>query len=343
MKTFSPAQFEDGEGASSASSSSSSMAAAACLRALERVERIIEQETLALRSRQPVDLADLNRRKSYGLLELSRSMRGVDRATAVTWLAPSLRRLRGKLAPSGSAWIASLGLDDQLAAVGDEGYVLAVTSQAGLTCTVIAANTDVGVLYGAFHFLRLLQTRQAIHVLAISSKPRIKLRVLNHWDNLDRTIERGYAGFSLWDWHKLPDYLDPRYRDYARACASVGLNGTLLNNTNASAYLLMEQYLVKVAAMVDVFRPYGLKIFISVRFSAPIELGGAGHRRSCRSGRAGLVEGQNRRGLPARAGSGRLRGQGRIPKANPARMITTVPTPKGPTCWPTPWPIMAAC
>ena len=106
----------------------------------------------------------------------------------------------------------------------------------GRRATVIAANTDVGVLYGAFHFLRLLQTQQPIEARSRSSSaPRMQHRVLNHWDNLDRTVERGYAGFSLWDWHKLPDYLDPRYTDYARANASIGINGTVLTNVNANA------------------------------------------------------------------------------------------------------------
>ena len=65
--------------------------------------------------------------------------------------------------------------------------------------------------------------------------PHIQLRVLDHWDNLDRTVERGYAGQSLWDWHKLPDYIDPRYIDYARANASLGINATVLTNVNANA------------------------------------------------------------------------------------------------------------
>ena len=175
--------------------------------------------------------------------------------------------------PSGSAWIAALGLDDRLAAVGDEGYVLTMAARDGLACTAIAANTDIGVLYGAFHFLRLLQTQQPIHALALTSRPRLKLRVLNHWDNLDRTIERGYAGCSIWDWHKLPDYIDPRYTDYARACASLGLNGSVLTNVNASTLILREQYLRKVAALADVFRPYGLKVYVAARFSSPIDLG----------------------------------------------------------------------
>ena len=74
----------------------------------------------------------------------------------------------------------------------------------GHAATVIAANSDVGVLYGAFHFLRLLQTRQDLQSLDIVSQPRTQIRVLNHWDNLDRHVERGYAGQSIWDWHKLP-------------------------------------------------------------------------------------------------------------------------------------------
>ena len=90
-------------------------------------------------------------------------------------------------------------------------------------------------MYGAFHFLRLLQTAQSIAHLDLREAPHIKLRVLNHWDNLDGHVERGYAGDSIWDWQKLPDYLDPRYTDYARANASIGINGTVLNNVNADA------------------------------------------------------------------------------------------------------------
>ncbi len=104
--------------------------------------------------------------------------------------------------------------------------------------------------------------------------PRIRHRVLDHWDNLDRTVERGYAGFSLWDWHKLPDYRDPRYTDYARANASIGINGTVLTNVNADATSLTPPYLAKAAALADVFRPYGIRVYLSARFSAPIEIGG---------------------------------------------------------------------
>ncbi len=139
---------------------------------------------------------------------------------------------------------------------------------------MIAANRDVGVLYGVFAFLRHLQMHQPLADLRIVSQPKTEYRMLFHWDNLDRTIERGYAGFSLWDWHKLPDYLDPRYTDYARANASIGINSVVLNNANASALSLTHPYLIKLAALANVFRPYGMRVFLSARFTAPMEIDG---------------------------------------------------------------------
>src|SRR5690606_28541843 len=158
--------------------------------------------------------------------------------------------------------------------LGDEGYIIASEKHKGKQITVITGNSDVGVMYGVFHYLRLIQTESSVKNLSIVSTPKLKNRILNHWDNLDRTVERGYAGFSLWDWHKLPDYIDQRYIDYARANASIGINGTVLTNVNANALILTEDYLVKVKALADVFRPYGLKVYLTARFSAPIEVGG---------------------------------------------------------------------
>jgi alpha-glucuronidase len=159
-----------------------------------------------------------------------------------------------------------------LSSLNDEGYHISNSSSSKMI--VITGNTDIGVLYGVFHFIRLLQTQQDISNLNIFSSPKIKYRLLNHWDNLNRTVERGYAGFSIWDWHKLPDYIDQRYIDYARANASIGINGTVLTNVNANATILTKQYLDKVAALANVFRPYGIKVFLTARFSAPIEIGG---------------------------------------------------------------------
>jgi alpha-glucuronidase len=174
--------------------------------------------------------------------------------------------------PSSSPTIAGLQLD--LGGIGPEGYRIRTVSIQGRATTVIAANQDIGVLYGAFHFLRLLQTHQPVAQLDLQSAPRVRQRVLNHWDNLDRTIERGYAGASIWDWHKLPDYLDPRYTDYARACASIGINGAVVTNVAANATSLTAPYIEKAAALAGVFRPYGIRLYLTARFSAPIQIGG---------------------------------------------------------------------
>lgn len=176
--------------------------------------------------------------------------------------------------PSNSALIASLKLGNKLKNLGDEGYLILTKKEKKKNLVIVAANTDIGMLYGSFHFLRLIQTYEDIDRLSITSQPRIQHRILNHWDNLDRTVERGYAGFSLWDWHKLPDYIDQRYLDYARANASIGINGTVLTNVNANALILTEPWLIKVAALADAFRPYGIKVYLTARFSAPIEIGG---------------------------------------------------------------------
>ena len=174
--------------------------------------------------------------------------------------------------PSSSHSIAELHLD--LTAAGPEGYVIRSAAIGSHRATVIAANQDVGVLYGVFHFLRLIQTRQDIEHLDVSSAPRVQLRVLDHWDNLDGSVERGYAGSSLWDWFTLPDFLDPRYTDYARACASIGINGSVLTSVNASAVVLTPRYIERVAALARLFRPYGIRVYLSARFSAPVEIGG---------------------------------------------------------------------
>ena len=158
--------------------------------------------------------------------------------------------------------------------LGKEGFIIRSLSENGKKNTFITANNDIGILYGVFHFLKLLQTRQNIGNLNITSVPKIENRILDHWDNLNRTVERGFAGISLWNWHLLPDYLDQRYTDYARANASIGINGSVLTNVNANAVVLTKEYLIKVKALADVFRPYGIRVYLTAKFSAPIEIGG---------------------------------------------------------------------
>ena len=155
-----------------------------------------------------------------------------------------------------------------------DGFVIKQIQVDNKTHIVITGKTDYGVLYGVFRFLRELQTHKSISGINIVDSPKVAIRMLNHWDNLDRTVERGYAGLSIWNWHTLPDYIDQRYIDYARANASIGINGTALTNVNANAFILTPHYLEKVKALADVFRPYGIKVYLTARFSAPIEIGG---------------------------------------------------------------------
>ncbi len=160
--------------------------------------------------------------------------------------------------------------------LGKEGYLLRSTRVQGHRVTLIAANTDIGLLYGAFAWLRTIQTRSAANALStldLRESPALQLRVLNHWDNLDRSVERGYAGESIWNWWALPGIHDRRYVDYARANASLGINGTVLNNVNAKPEILTAPWLAKVQTLAEVLRPYGIKVYLSVRFSTPLELG----------------------------------------------------------------------
>jgi len=166
------------------------------------------------------------------------------------------------------------GMKLSLPAPGSQGYAIRSTTIGGHRALIVAAEDDVGVLYGVFHLLRLLQTRQSLDAVELQETPAFRFRVLNHWDNLDRSVERGYAGQSIWDWHKLPDYIDPRYVDYARANASLGINATVLTNVNSNAVSLRPDYLEKAAALANVLRPYGIRVFLTVRFAAPIEIGG---------------------------------------------------------------------
>lgn len=139
---------------------------------------------------------------------------------------------------------------------------------------VVTGRSDAGVLYGVFALLRQLQTRQSLTNLNLASSPRIQYRLLNHWDNPNGTVERGYAGSSIWKWNELPQRLDPRYTDYARANASIGINGVAINNVNASARYLTPEYLQKVKALAGVFRPYGIRVYLSVFWAAPKVIGG---------------------------------------------------------------------
>ena len=136
----------------------------------------------------------------------------------------------------------------------------------------LTSPTETGLLYAAYHLLRMQETGQNVVEAQTTENPAYNLRILNHWDNMDRTVERGYAGQSLWNWEELPNTLSDRYKEYARANASIGINGTVLNNVNASPKILSAEYLQKVKALADIFRPYGLRVYLSVNSASPMAL-----------------------------------------------------------------------
>jgi alpha-glucuronidase len=171
--------------------------------------------------------------------------------------------------PDSSTIVKSSSLTTQLGAAGTEGYVVQATEVDGNKAIVVAANTDVGVLRGSFALLRHLQCHRTVSGLALSGAPKIQRRLLNHWDNIDGTVERGYAGKSPWSWSSLPGTIYQRYKDYARANASIGINGTVLNNVNSDKQFLTTEYITKVAALADAFRTYGVAVYLSASFSAP--------------------------------------------------------------------------
>lgn len=159
------------------------------------------------------------------------------------------------------------------AAVGEEGYRIRTAGGR----IVVAGATGKGVLYGMFHLLRLLRTGASWRQLDIVERPANGLRMINHWDNVDGTIERGYAGRSIFfDENEIVGDLS-RVRDYARLLASVGLNAVSINNVNVhrvESLFVTDRYLPRIAEIAAIFRTYGVKLFLSVNYAAPIEIGG---------------------------------------------------------------------
>lgn len=138
----------------------------------------------------------------------------------------------------------------------------------------ISGPGELSCLYGAYALLRELSLGVDPAAINLSEAPGMPLRLLNHWDNPDGHVERGYAGRSIFDWWRLPEHLDQRMIDYARANASIGINGSVVNNVNASPLFLTPRYLPKLKRLADAWRPYGIRLYISARFSAPRDVGG---------------------------------------------------------------------
>lgn len=186
--------------------------------------------------------------------------------------SPVMRLAENELSTywKGSNVSLQLMADSEYFALGKDGYTINVENGT----TVLRSMSETGLLYAAYHLLRLQACGEDCSRLDIKEKPLNDIRILNHWDNPDGTIERGYAGRSLWKWDELPAKVSPRYAEYARANASIGINGTVLNNVNASPEALSSDNLKKVKTLADIFRPYGIKVYLSVNFATPIKLGG---------------------------------------------------------------------
>ena len=178
------------------------------------------------------------------------------------------------IAKKGDKLINDFSLSKDINALSSEGYIIKSINRKGNDYTVLAAQTDEGLLYGIYHLLRLIQTEEFSNYIDIIENPSYQLRLLNHWDNLNRTVERGYAGYSIWKWDELPQKVSPLYKQYAQANASIGINGVVLNNVNATPEILTAEYLDKVKVISNELRPYNIKVYLSINFSSPSELGG---------------------------------------------------------------------
>ena len=159
----------------------------------------------------------------------------------------------------------------------NDGFAIERQNNGGTT--IIRAHRSAGLLYGAYELLRMQQTSGT--TVEERSEPAFEYRVLNHWDNPDGSVERGYAGKSIWKWNEINGVkgtmsidLRERLTTYARANASIGINGSVLNNVNASPSILTAEYIKKVKVIADLLRPYGIKTYISVNFASPMVLDG---------------------------------------------------------------------
>lgn len=154
----------------------------------------------------------------------------------------------------------------------DEGYSIKQMDD----LVLIEAKSEQGILYGSFDLIRRIAQGNHIRGLDIYEKPKNNMRIINHWDNIDGSIERGYSGKSFFFEHD-DIIINERTKDYARLIASVGINATVINNVNvhgAASELVTDRYLGKLRTMADIFEGYGIKLYLSVNFSAPIDIGG---------------------------------------------------------------------
>jgi alpha-glucuronidase len=158
--------------------------------------------------------------------------------------------------------------------LGEDGFWLKETSVGGFECLIVAGTTERGVLYGAFRLLRKLVLGEELTHLDEREEPSAKLRWVDQWDNLDGTIERGYAGPSIFFENGAVRSDLSRARDYARLLASLGINGCVINNVNANPQTLSDDFLPQLARIAEAFRPWGVRLGLAANFATPKQTGG---------------------------------------------------------------------
>jgi alpha-glucuronidase len=166
--------------------------------------------------------------------------------------------------------------DEASNGLNDDGYIIQAKKTDNGSTILLAGKTDIGILYASFHLLRLIQTRTNLETVNLRETPINQLRMINQWDNMDGSIERGYAGESIfYENNQFTTNLE-RIKDYARLLSSVGINGISINNVNVHAVetkLITNEFLPNVAKVAEIFRGYGIKTFLSINYASPIQLG----------------------------------------------------------------------
>lgn len=166
---------------------------------------------------------------------------------------------------------------NELNLIKEEGFIIKKVETTDKNYIIVAGKTDKGVLYGVFYLLRLIQMQISPDYFNRVENPQSPLRMLNHWDNMDGSVERGYAGKSIFFSEGKITGTSQRTIEYARLLSSVGINGIVLNNVNVkenATLLITKKYLPRVAKIAGIFREYGIKTYLSINYASPVELGG---------------------------------------------------------------------
>jgi len=170
----------------------------------------------------------------------------------------------------------SLPFDLDASELKPEGFVLKTLKVGNSSVIVLTGKTRASLVYGTYELIKRVRLGEDLESLDVLENPKVRFRMLNHWDNLDGSVERGYAGNSIF-FKENEVIVNERTKDYARLLASIGINGVVLNNVNVKKkelHLLEPAYLEKLKKLADVFRRYGIRVFLSVNFASPMHLGG---------------------------------------------------------------------